>query len=385
MKLHPASEHFPLMDEERFRELVEDIRCNGQRQPIILCQDQILDGRNRFRACRELGITAQTVTLQEGENPYEVVWSLNGNRRDMSADQRYLVWKRVHADSDAWRRRMADQRENANGKRSVAAKLQPRTADGKSLDVRPGSGTSSPTTCERHVQRNAKASLSNTNAGAVKRGDWLAWRRPDLAEKVVKGDLPMAAAIREAKREETIARLNQTQAIEAKALDGVYDVIVVDPPWPMKKIDRDERPNQTEFDYPTMPEAELAALDLPCAENCHVWLWTTHKFLPMAFRLLQAWDLKYVCSFVWHKAGGFQPFGLPQYNCEFALYARRGAPIFIDTKSFPTCFSASRGAHSEKPEEFYATLRRVTAGRRLDMFNRRIIAGFDGWGKEAAK
>jgi len=133
-----------------------------------------------------------------------------------------------------------------------------------------------------------------------------------------------------------------------------------------------------------MQEDELAAMQLPAADDCHVWVWTTHKFLPMCLGLLDAWGLKYVCTFVWHKPGGFQPFGLPQYNCEFAVYARRGTPQFIDTKAFPVCFDAPRGKHSEKPGEFYDVVRRVTAGRRIDIFNRRQIEGFDVWGKEAA-
>ena len=162
-----------------------------------------------------------------------------------------------------------------------------------------------------------------------------------------------------------------------------YSVIVLDPPWPMKKIRRDVRPAQVEMPYPTMTEEELRALELPAADNCHVWCWTTPKFLPMALRLLPVWGVEYVCPFVWHKPGGFQPVGLPQFNCEFALYGRVGSPEFTETKAFPLCFQAGRGQHSEKPEGFYDIVRRVTEGPRLDMFNRREIDGFEGWGHES--
>jgi N6-adenosine-specific RNA methylase IME4 len=208
-------------------------------------------------------------------------------------------------------------------------------------------------------------------------------QRAVVLPRVVSGE-SVATAVRETKRDEVVAKLENIETRETKATQGVYDVVVIDPPWPMEKIERDVTPTQVAFEYPTMTLEQIAQVKIPAADDCHLFLWTTQKFLPASLDLLKEWGFKYVLTFVWHKNGGFQPFGLPQYNCEFAIYARKGTPKFVDFKDFPTCFSAKRGAHSEKPEEFYDLLRRVTAGRRLDMFNRRKIDGFDGWGKEAA-
>lgn len=197
------------------------------------------------------------------------------------------------------------------------------------------------------------------------------------------GELTTAAMVRVAKQSIRQAENALIAATDPGRIDGLYDVIVIDPPWPMKKTVLDVRPDQIpELDYPVMLIEQLLDLRIPAAPNCHLFLWTTQRFLPIALELLKAWGFRYVCIFVWHKPGGPQQLGLPQYNCEFALYARKGTPHFRDRKDFHTCFSAERGKHSEKPALFYETVRRVTSGRRLDMFSRRRIEGFDCWGNE---
>jgi N6-adenosine-specific RNA methylase IME4 len=171
---------------------------------------------------------------------------------------------------------------------------------------------------------------------------------------------------------------------------GPFGTVVIDPPWQMEKIDRDVRPNQDAFDYPTMTYEEIAGfwkaeLQGRLLPDCHVFVWTTQKHLPATIKTLDKLGLRYVLTMVWHKPGGFQPIGLPQYNCEFAVYARRGSPIFIDTKDFNCCFSAPRREHSRKPDEFYDVIRRVTGGSRIDVFSREKREGFAQFGNQIDK
>ncbi len=166
---------------------------------------------------------------------------------------------------------------------------------------------------------------------------------------------------------------------------GRYRTIVIDPPWPMKKIIREEAPNQAGFDYPVMSLDEIKALpiaDLSVSSGAHLYLWTTQKYLPESFEVLKNWGFTYIFTMVWHKTGGFQPFNLPQYNCEFVLFGRKGNLPFLDTKAFSTCFGGQRREHSRKPEIFYDLVRRVSLAPRIDYFSREKREGFEQYGNE---
>jgi N6-adenosine-specific RNA methylase IME4 len=371
---HPLADIFPLITGDEFVALKQDIKDNGLLEPIWMLDGMILDGRNRFRACQEVGVSP-VFREYEGDEPAAFVISLNLKRRhlDKSQSATVAVVFLPFLEAAAKDRKKKAGENYGKGHSKVNQKID-----------EPIRETESARAVKAAQSLDIAAQMVGTNRQYVADAKKLKEEKPEVFEQVRKGEKTISQAKREILKESVAARLEEVAANEVIAPTGLFDVIVIDPPWPMQKIDRDVRPNQVEFDYPTMTEDELSSLEIPADEDCHVWLWTTHKFMPMAFRLLNSWGMKYVCTFVWHKPGGFQPIGLPQYNCEFALYARKGTPQFIDTKALPTCFNAPRGAHSEKPEEFYEMVRRVTGGRKLDMFNRRLIEGFAGWGKEAA-
>ncbi len=377
LQFHPLANIFPLIDGAEFNALVEDIRANGLRENIVLLDGAILDGRNRYRACLLAGEHPRTIEYL-GDDPVGFVVSLNLRRRHLDESQRAIV----------------------------AAKLA-NLSDGQ---------TKSGASIEAAVSQNDAAQMLNVSRSGVQRARAVIDDgAPELVEAVEHGRVSVSAAadvatLPKLQQAEIVARgekeiLEAAKQIRAEKAEvrkaeiakvkentpslptDAYDVIVIDPPWDMQKIERDVRPNQVAFDYPTMTEAELMEFDIPSisSEDCHLFCWTTHKFLPSALRIIEAWGFRYVMTMVWHKPGGFQPIGLPQYNCEFAFYARKGSPRFVDTKSFFACFEAQRREHSRKPDEFYDVIRRVTDGRRIDVFSREAREGFDQFGNEANK
>jgi N6-adenosine-specific RNA methylase IME4 len=165
---------------------------------------------------------------------------------------------------------------------------------------------------------------------------------------------------------------------------GEYRTIVIDPPWPMEKIEREVRPNQAApLDYLTMDADELRGLEVPAADDAHLYLWTTHRFLPLAFELTEAWGFAYQCLLTWRKNVGITPFSW-MYSTEHVVFARRGSlDLLVNGRRLD--FEAKVRGHSRKPDEFYELVREVSPGPRIDMFARGKHEGFDSWGNETER
>lgn len=69
-----------------------------------------------------------------------------------------------------------------------------------------------------------------------------------------------------------------------------YSLIYADPPWNVKKIKRKCRPNQVDFDYPTLTLEQIKSIPVGTLadENCCLFLWTTQAYLPKAFEVMES-------------------------------------------------------------------------------------------------
>jgi hypothetical protein len=94
LEAHRFASIFPPLDDDAFRELVEDIRVNGLREQITLFEVKILDGVNRYRACLQIGIDP-LLKDYEGTGPLGFVISMNLRRRHLNETQRAMIAAKI--------------------------------------------------------------------------------------------------------------------------------------------------------------------------------------------------------------------------------------------------------------------------------------------------
>ena len=164
-----------------------------------------------------------------------------------------------------------------------------------------------------------------------------------------------------------------------------YGIIYADPPWDVKKIKRNVRPNQISFDYPTMSLEEISKLNIKeiSADNSVCFLWATQAYLPKAFQVLECWGFKYQRTITWDKQNGMCLFGFHN-RTEFLLFGYKGKiEMYPRRKAMPTIFTikSRKLKHSQKPDEIRKTIE-VFGDTRIELFARQKTEGWDVWGNE---
>lgn len=96
-EIHPAAELFPMMGEKEFTEFKSDIATHGIKEWGTLYRGQVLDGRNRYKACQELGMEMDFCEIEDKEDfdPIAYVLSHNLHRRHLTTSQRSDVAAKV--------------------------------------------------------------------------------------------------------------------------------------------------------------------------------------------------------------------------------------------------------------------------------------------------
>jgi len=181
----------------------------------------------------------------------------------------------------------------------------------------------------------------------------------------------------------------------AAPLGSAFRCIVADPPWKYGAWGKASKPNYnghvpkvSRMPYQTMTVDEIKALPVAAmaAADCDLYLWTTQKYLPDAFGVLEAWGFRYCQTLTWCKTPmGTGQGGLYCPTTEFCLLGRKGKmpeKKRVDTTwwNWPRAWKT----HSRKPEAFQDIVESVSDEPRLELFARRKRNGWASWGNEIA-
>lgn len=162
-ELHPLCTLFPRMAGAEFDALVADIAANGLQNPIVLHDEMVLDGGNRYRACQAAGVEPRFIQFS-GDSAVQFVLSANLHRRHMSTGQQAAIV----ASAQDWAK------ANAHGGERASAHGE-------------------------HLKDSTKerAKQSGASVTTQRRADAVAKADPEMAGKVARGEVPLSEAVSE--------------------------------------------------------------------------------------------------------------------------------------------------------------------------------------------
>ena len=391
------------VDPQQVAGLAASIRLLGLMNPITVDQDYgLLAGLHRLEACKLLGwesIPATICALSDVVDTAALLKELaeideNLIRNDLSElekgiqhAERKQIYETLHPEAKAT--------NNGGGfKGNQHVVTDNLSATSYAADAATATGVS-----ERTVRRNTRFGEVLKPYRAELTGSVLADNQRELLtlaalikSKPEQGQAVIAKLVEprdankpvtvkgllgEIKKADRIADIEQQAATiaqgEVSVPTGPFHVISIDPPWPYG-TGYDANGRRAANPYPEMSLEQIRALELPAAEDCVLWLWTTHQFMRHSFDLLDAWGFKDKAILTWVK----DRMGLGSWlrsQSEFCIMAVKGRPP-VQLTNQTTVINGPLREHSRKPDEFYALVDQLCVGAKLDYFSRQPREGW---------
>lgn len=417
LEFHPFANIFPLIEGPAFDELVADIKANGLREPIVLHEGKILDGRNRYRAALQAGVIdergkaidwnhhrptfRQFATSGIEGDPLAWVISANLHRRHLDDGQRAMVASRLATLGHGGARVPKAESKGPIGPLEEEPPLplpvmtQAAAAQALNVSVRQVKRA-------RVVeQQGAPELVAAADAGRVavsvaadlaklpveEQREVLRSASPTALYRVIKDQRDALTAQKKTKRAEKVKALGAKQrALPAKK----FGVIYADPEWEHKPWSESGQNKAAANHYPVSPIDAIKTRPVGdiAARDCVLFMWTTAPHLAEAFDVIKAWGFTYKSNMVWKKIypGNGQGLGYwSRINHEHLLIATRGdVPAPAPGTQYPSVIEAPVGAHSEKPEAFAQLIESYFGDLpKIELNARQARPGWDVWGLEA--
>ena len=370
----------PNLSADEYSELKADIKERGVMVPIEFDEfGNTLDGHHRLKICEELGITDYPKVIRAGMTEKQKrthARKLNMARRQLSQEQR----------RDLIREQLKETPEKSD--RQIAASLG---VDHKTIAKQRATMESigeipqcDRATADGRTYPKQRKTVTIFNPTAVEEK---AVKQPEIIERMAESGKSAVEVKREIKAEKQEEK-RQENAEKIKELStpleaqGLFQTIVIDPPWDWSDEGDVNQFGRTKPDYATMPieEIEKLPIDKISDENCHLYLWVTNRSLPKAFRLIKNWGFRYITCLTWVKPS----IGVGNYfrgSTEQVLFAVKGCQP-LKRKDVGTHFLANRGeVHSAKPDEFYSLVESCSYAPYIDVFGRKERDGWSVWGE----
>jgi N6-adenosine-specific RNA methylase IME4 len=394
-EFHPLANLFPLIEGQEFEDLVADVAANGVRQAVTLYDNQVLDGRNRYRAWLRSGLGEDKITFRtfEGDDPLGFVISMNLRRRHLTESQRAIIaaelprvgWgNRAKAPAEALTREERAEMLNVSPRsvdraQDVVTEGTPELVEAVKAGDVAVSAAAQITSLPKEQQAAIMKQLSRDDSGKL---------TPEARTHIKQLSKEIRAEEQKAKKDRRAAREADLGARIAALPDKRYGVIVADPEWRFEVYsDESGMDRAAENHYPTSPVEVIAGRPVAsiAADDCVLFLWATAPMLREALHVMDSWGFTYKSHYIWAKDRAGTGYWNRNKHELLLIGTKGGIPAPAMGTQDESLIEAPVGEHSAKPEVFLDMIERYFPTLPKIELNRRGPAriGWSAWGLEA--